>query len=456
MIQEDTGCIAAALASGPQRVLLVGMGITNRSVAGALIRRRHAVVAVDDHVDDDLRDAAATLGVEVEEAPGVDRLSQLVSSVDLVCPSPGLPEHHPVFAIAHDLGMKVVSEFDLAAAWDQRPIVAITGTNGKTTVVELAVDALRRAGVSAVAAGNNEIPLVAVIDDPNFEVFVVEASSFRLARSHEFRPVVGTWLNFASDHLDIHSDLQSYEAAKAGLFSMIASEGCAVANAADAVVMSHIPADRSVVTFGLPDSDWHRDGDQLVGPDGAFTTVDRLWRDLPHDIEDALAVAASVAPLGAGGEAVAAACEHFGGLAHRIAKVAEIDGSIYYDDSKATTPHATLAALNGFPSAVLIAGGRNKGIDLSALAAGGDRVVAVVAIGEAAEEVSQVFAASHPVAVAQDMEDAVRLARDFADPGVAVLLSPGCASFDWYRSYGERGDDFTRIVEHLASEEDRS
>jgi UDP-N-acetylmuramoylalanine--D-glutamate ligase len=434
------------LTSGKRRALLVGMGVTNRAVAGALLRRGHEIVAVDDRPDDQLRIAARDLDVELVEAPAVDELYRLARDVDFVVPAPGLSEEHHAFGAATEAGRPVVSEFDLAAAWDDRPIAAITGTNGKTTVVELCVEALQRSGLTAAAAGNTDVPLVTAIDDPLVDVFVVEASSFRLARVRTFAPTVGTWLNFAPDHLDVHRDLESYEAAKARVFSCLAADGTAVANALDPVVMRHIPADRQVVTFGGSAADWRSEGDKLVGPDGPFLTTGRMWRSLPHDIEDVLAVAATVAPLGGTVDAVAATAERFAGLPHRVSVVAEIDGSVFYDDSKSTTPHATIAALRGFESVVLIAGGRNKGIDLSELAAGGSHVRAVVAIGDAANEIAAVFEPTHPVARADDMDGAVAAARALGVGGYPVVLSPACASFDWYRNYGERGDDFVRAV----------
>ncbi len=429
-------------AAGPRRALLVGMGVTNRAVAGALIRRGHSVVAVDDHVDDVLRSAASDLGLELVEAPGADELDRLAADAHFVVPAPGLPEAHPAFA----LDLPIVSELDLAAAWDRRPIAAITGTNGKTTVVELCVAALAQAGISAVSAGNTDVPLVTAIDQPGVDVFVVEASSFRLGQTSSFRSQVGTWLNFAPDHLDIHRDLEAYEQAKARVFATIVPGGTAVANAADPVVMRHLPTNRTVVTFGSPSADWRVEGDTLVGPDGPFTTTDRMWRSLPHDVEDLLAVAATVAPLGAPASAVAAAAANFSGLPHRVSPVAEIGGSIYFDDSKSTTPHATVSALRGFDKVVLIAGGRNKGIDLSELTEGSDHIQAVVAIGEAAPEVTAAFEATHTVVQADSMDAAVAAARVLAIGGCPVLLSPACASFDWYRNYGERGDDFIRAV----------
>jgi len=440
------GPIARAMDAGPCTFLLVGMGITNRAVAGALLHRGHVVLAVDDKVNEELREAATALNFELHAAPHESVLESLVEQADLVCPAPGLPEHHAVFSLARDKDRPLVGEFDLAAAWDARPIAAITGTNGKTTVVELAIAALQGSGINAVAAGNTDVPLVRAIDDLTIDVFVVEASSFRLARASEFRVAVATWLNFAPDHLDVHADLESYERAKAGIFAMAGLDGVIVANAEDPVVMGHVPESANVVTFGGASADWHLDGGDLVGPDGGFTSTDRLWRSLPHDIEDALAVAATTIPLGATPSAVAEACESFAGLAHRVWPVGEIDGVTYFDDSKATTPHATVAALRGFDKAVLIAGGRNKGIDLASMLDARQHVHAVVAIGDSAEEITSVFSPTHEVVVAYDMQEAVAAARRLAEGRVAVLLSPGCASFDWYRNYGDRGDDFARIV----------
>ena len=432
------------LLDSPCSALLVGFGVANRAVAAALVQRGHRVVVVDDRGGDAVGAAAADLGLTLADDPTA--IDAHVAAADLVVPTPGLPERHGVFAAADGAGVPIVSEFDLAAVWDARPIVAITGTNGKTTVVELAVAALAEAGRRAVAAGNTDIPLVAAIDDPTVEVFVVEASSFRLTRADRFRPLVGAWLNFAPDHLDVHADLGAYEAAKARIFQLVPDEGTVVANAGDAVVMRNVPAGARVVTFGTADADWRLDADRLVGPDGPFATTAELWRSLPHDIDNTLAVAALLAPLGVEPEAVARAAAGFSTMPHRLAPVGQLDGQTYFDDSKATTPHATLAALRGFDEVVLIAGGKNKGIDLGELAGGAPHVRAVVAIGDAACEVAAAFTDHTRVEKAATMEEAVDAARGLSGGEVPVLLSPGCASFDWYSSYGERGDDFARIV----------
>ncbi len=440
-----------------ERVLVVGLGLTGQAVSAALRRRGHDVVAVDDHPSDALRAAAQLIDVELVEAPSLDVLHDLVGRATAVVPSPGVPERHPVFTAVAERGRPVLSELDLAQEWDQRPIAAITGTDGKTTVTTMVTGMLDRSGVAAVAAGNNELPLVTAIDDPTPEVFVVEASSFRLGHSRDFRPHVGTWLNFAPDHLDVHRSLATYEAAKARVWSHLADGGVAVANADDDVVMRHVPAG-PLVTFGLDrHADYRVEGGVLRGAGSDLVATGELFRSLPHDLANALAAAATASAAGATLEGVRAELRAFSGLPHRVELVGEANGVRWYDDSKATVPHATVAAARGFPSVVLVAGGRNKGLDLHELLGAADRVRAVVAIGDAATEVAAVFAARCPVVIATSMAEAVDEAAALARPGDAVLLSPGCASFDWYGSYGERGDDFQRHVRTrvLHREEDR-
>jgi UDP-N-acetylmuramoylalanine--D-glutamate ligase len=216
----------------------------------------------------------------------------------------------------------------------------------------------------------------------------------------------------------------------------------------DAVVMDHLAtAPGRHVTFGVSGADYHVADGWLVGPQGRLAEVASMRRRLPHDITNALAAAALVLEPGlATADGVAAALASFDGPHHRIELVADDAGVAYYDDSKATTPHAAVTAIKSFERVVLLAGGRNKGLDLAALAAAPERMRAVVAIGEAAPEVEAAFAGICPVTAAMSMDDAVGAARQFALAGDVVLLSPGCASFDWYAGYAERGDDFARAV----------
>lgn len=430
--------------------VVVGLGVTGRAVALALRAHGSEVIAVDDRSSPDLTAWAQAHDIDVIVAPDDARLARALEGAGMMLPTPGLPERHGVFALADRTDVPVLSELDLAARWDERPMAAITGTDGKTTVTMLTTEMLRASGCRAEAVGNTEVPLVAAIADPDVDVFVVEASSFRLARVSEFHPVVGTWLNFADDHLDVHTTVGGYEAAKARIWAGMGPGQLAVANADDPVVLGHAGGLERVETFGLGDADWHVSGGVLRRPDGQpLVRVDELWRSLPHDLANALAASATALAAGASVEGVRAALRAFRGLPHRVELVADVAGVRYYDDSKATAPHATLAALGGFESVVLIAGGHNKGLDLGALSAGAARLRHVVAIGEAADEVVAAFSGRVRVDRATSMDQAVAQAAGAAHPGDAVLLSPACASFDWYRSYAERGDDFARAVRTL-------
>lgn len=435
--------------------LVLGLGVTGRAVLRALVSHGESAVAADDSPPDAGRQLAAELGVRLVEKPDEAALASLIEQVEAVVPSPGVPDRHPVFRLASRAGCPILSEFDLAALWDDRPHVAITGTNGKTTVTELTRSMLEASGLRAAAVGNTEVPLVAAIEDPAIDVFVVEASSFRLLHTRRFSPEVGTWLNLAPDHLDNHQTFEAYAAAKARIWEHQRPEQVAVGNADDPLVSARLesaPARR--VTFGLtPSADNRLELGRLLLADGSLLAQpDELHRAFPHDLSNALAAAATTIAGGGTVEGARAALLAFRGLPHRVWLVGEAGGVRWYDDSKATAPHATRAAVRGFESVVLIAGGRNKGVDLHELAMEADRVRAVVAIGEAGQEVSAAFDAIRPVRAAGSMDEAVDAAASLARPGDVVLLSPACASFDWYSSYAERGDDFVRAVrEHLAT-----
>ncbi len=453
----------------PELVIVFGLGITGLAVVRALHSRSIEVIAADDRPTAAARKALDELAIPLHEAPSPAELEEMMGAATAVHPTPGLPEHHAVFELAAAHDVAIVSEFDLAQRWDSRPVVAITGTDGKTSVCTMATQMLIASGVNATMCGNTDVPLIEAIEDASHQVFVVEASSFRLAQSQAFAPTVGTWLNYGPDHLDVHSDLSVYENSKAKVFATTRGGGVLVANADDPVVMKHLHArvDESAVssgaeasptvsTFGrLADASFGvRDG-VLVGPQGPLVRVDELWRSYPHDIENVLAAAASVLPVGATVEGIRSTARDFVGLPHRVQMIRTVDDVRYVNDSKATVPHATLSAIESFAGSagqiVLLAGGKNKGLDLTPLASAGEHLRAVVAIGDAATEVIEAFAGSVPVTEATSMTHAVELAQSLAQTGDVVLLSPACASFDWYRSYGERGEDFIACVESLGS-----
>jgi UDP-N-acetylmuramoylalanine--D-glutamate ligase len=446
--------------------LVYGLAVAGVATARALIQRGYDVRAVDDTVDDRRLQLAAELGVELIASPDADELARLVADAELVVPAPGVPERHPLFATAAAAGRPVVSEIELAYRWEQdrpggpRPLLAVTGTDGKTTTTLLAVAMLEAGGVRSVAAGNTDVPLVAAID-LDVDAIVVECTSFRLAWTEQFRADAAAWLNLAEDHLNWHTSMASYEAAKGRIFSQQGPRDVAIGYAADPVVMAHLrAAPGRGVTFGPAAADYRVDGvgsgAQLIGPVGPLAAVASLPRALPHDLTNGLAAAALVLETGlVAPSSVATALVGFTGPPHRIELVGDAGGVRWYNDSKATTPHAASAAIRAFDRVVLIAGGLNKGLDLSPLATEPDRVRAVVAIGGAAPDVAAVFAGGPPVMTASSMADAVDQAGRAARPGDVVLLSPGCASFDWYPDggYPARGDDFRRLVRARLGEE---
>jgi len=443
-----------------ETALVVGFGASGEAAARHLRERGAHVVVVEDAAGDEVRDRARAAGFEVLLRPGPVELEALLGSVDVVVPSPGVPPHHPVFALAALAGVPVRSEVELAYRWARRPMVAVTGTNGKTTVTALITDMLVASGVPAVAGGNIGLPLSDAVRR-DVSVVVAEVSSFQLQFVDTFRPRVAVWLNAAEDHLDWHDSLEAYFAAKARIWENQGGDDTAVVNAEDPVVMAAVAAARSqVVTFGLSGAADYRVADgRLRGPDGDIMAVSDMARSLPHDLANAAAAAAAAVAIGGNFDGVATGLREFRGLAHRVSLVCEAGGVRWYDDSKATNPHAAAMAISGFEatdsggggirSVVLIAGGRNKGLDLRQLADRAGPVRSVVAIGEAASEIERAFAGIRPVTVVASMDDAVKAAAVAAQPGDVVLLSPGCASFDAYRSYAERGDDFSRAVREL-------
>jgi UDP-N-acetylmuramoylalanine--D-glutamate ligase len=437
--------------------LVLGLGVTGEAMARHLLAQGWKVVAVEDTPSEASRKRAAGLtgDFELVEEPHPDRLASLVRGSDAVMPSPGVRTEHPALDVARSAGVPLRSEIELALAHvGDRPVIAITGTNGKTTVATLVAAMLVESGIRAVAAGNIGLPLIDAVEGDH-EVFVAELSSFQLEQTSGLRPRVATWLNFSPDHLDWHPDLDAYAAAKARIWSNQRPEDHAVVNAADPVVMSHASSAPSrLVTFDADKGDYRvgvgEGGQSIVGPDGeVVVALAALPRRLPVDIANALAATATARSAGAAVAACASVLTRFQGLPHRVQRVGHSGGVDFYDDSKATTPASVLAAVEGFDSVVLIAGGRNKGLDLGVLAAAAPRIRSVVAIGEAAAEVDAAFDGLRPVQVATSMDEAVRHAAASAQPGDAVLLSPGCASFDWYRSYAERGDDFARAVREV-------
>jgi UDP-N-acetylmuramoylalanine--D-glutamate ligase len=447
------------------RVLVLGLAVTGESLVRHFAARGDDVTVVEDAPSTSTEyatrgDAARASGARVVESPSAGEIAALVADVDLVAPSPGVPERHVALVEARRAGIPVRSEVDLAAeaTRDAGPaLAAVTGTNGKTTVTTLAASILDAAGVRVVAAGNIGRPLLDAVRD-DVDVVVAEVSSFQLAFADLFQPRAAALLNLGADHLDWHRTFDAYAQAKRQVFAHQGPDDLLVFNADDPVVAglaAAAPGRRQPFSVTPGAATGYRvaetaNGALLVAPDGReLIGVEALVLRSPHDLANALAAAALALDLGADDAAVRETLSTFTGLAHRVQPVGEHDGVRFVDDSKATNPHATIAAVRGREGVVLIAGGRNKGLDLGALGVLVPSLRAVVAIGEAGPEIADVFGDRVPVVRASTMRDAVRSAAGLARPGDTVLLSPACASFDWYPSYAARGDDFAREVREL-------
>ena len=398
-------------------------------------------------------DEARALGARLVERPSADAMRSEVEPADVVVPSPLVRIEHPALAAARAAGVSVRSEIDLAGERTEAPIVAVTGTNGKTTVTTLTAEMLNASGTSAVAAGNVGRPLIEAVSD-NVDVFVAEVSSFQLACSETFHPRVAVVLAITPDHLDWHGTYERYVAAKARITERQTASDLLVFDADDAdASMIAAAAHARVVGFSRRnDAIGHArvaDGKLLSAEGAPFAAVSEMRRALVHDRTNALAAGLAALAVGATNAGIRSALASYATLPHRVALVGEAGGVFWYDDSKATNPDATLRALESFESVVLLAGGRNKGLDLGVLASAGARVRGVVAFGEAGPEVAAAFRGVAPVVTAGSMHDAVGAAAQLAQSGDAVLLSPACASFDAYANYGERGDDFAAEVREL-------
>ena len=428
-----------------EEILVLGLGVSGCAASEALISRGYNVCVVDDYLSESIHEWADDLSLELLPIPESDKWDNLLQRFSQIVVSPGIPDRHPVFDSAFRVGSLIIDEGDLASKWDKRPRCAVTGTNGKTTVVTLVTEMLKHSGLNAFAAGNLETPVVAAIEDTTADCFVIEASSFRLAHTLSFKASPAVWLNFAPDHLDHHLNLDSYLNAKKRVWEGVKKKSDALANFSDPIVKQHSP--EGATGFGVMGSCSYVDGFNLLIEDDVVVDIRDLPRNMPHDLENAQAALLLAKKFGADMGSCIEILNGFKGLKHRVELVAQKNGISFINDSKSTTPHSTVSALRGLQDVVLIVGGKNKGLDLTILKEA--KPVAVIAIGEAAEEMTEVFKDVCSIKIANTMNEAVELAYKKAPPMGTVLLSPACSSFDWYGSYSERGSDFIRAVSEL-------
>ncbi len=421
------------------RALVLGGSVTGRAAVQLLGRLGYAVTVYDEMPLDprDVAPAAMVTGAWSDE---------LLDAVDLVVTSPGFKPSSPPIMAARARRVPLWGDIELAMRHLHVPFVAVTGTNGKTTVVEMIAAILSAEGMRAPAAGNIGEPPADLVGE-DIDALVLEVSSFQLFYSETFHPPVAVLLNVAPDHLDWHGSMEDYVAAKARIFRRQQPDDTLVYSVDDAGARSLVGEARGrlvgVSGHEAPAGGAGPAGDGFVLPTGRIP-LRELAADDPIFLVDFAAAAVAAHCLGAGHEAIRRTGRSFQPGHHRRTLVGTWDGVKWVNDSKASNPHAAVAAIAAYPSVVLIAGGRNKGLDLSPLAAV-STVRYIVAIGEAADELLAA-AGAVPHARASTMREAVHIADTVARPGDTVLLSPGCASFDMFSSYGERGDVFTAEV----------
>ncbi|HEY8152633.1 MAG TPA: UDP-N-acetylmuramoyl-L-alanine--D-glutamate ligase [Myxococcota bacterium] len=436
-----------------KRVLVLGLGISGLSAARFCAQRGASVLAADE------RPATAIGGLEqlpsqVERQLGAPFPDP--GAFDLVVPSPGVPRERYAPRARRAWG-----DLELAYRALEVPIVAITGTNGKSTTTLLVEALLRAAGLRARAAGNLGAPALGLVGEP-LDFAVLEVSSFQLEAVEDFRPRVAVVLNATPDHLDRHGSFEAYLAAKARLLAQQGPEDTAVLNFDDPAVRGLAEHTRArVVPFRtqgkLEHGAWYEAGCVvLADPGGARERHSLSALRLPgvHNRENAVAALAAVVAAGASARRAVAAFATFEGLPHRMQTVACTGGVEWVNDSKATNPGAALRSLRSYETPLVwIAGGRDKGLDFRELAgAAQGRVRAAVLIGEAAGKLEAALAGRVPVHDAGTLERAVGLAAQLAKPGDVVLLAPACASFDQFRGFEDRGDRFRAAVAALGGE----
>jgi UDP-N-acetylmuramoylalanine--D-glutamate ligase len=442
-----------------KRIAVLGLARSGTALAATLAARGISVSASDRKPEGEIA-AADSLRAAGVELHANDAGTAFLAGAELLAVSPGVPSGHVAVTEARRRGIPVVSELELAwrileeEAEGKNTYVAVTGTNGKSTVSTWTAEMLRRDGKETALAGNIGTALSAMCASRAPRWFVVEVSSFQLETIDRFRPDVAVVTNITPDHLDRHGGFEGYAAAKARVFENQGGADAAVVNEDDPASRRLSPPARRVgfSARGRVPGGVYAEGDtlwsEISGPRRPI--ADRAAVALPglHNLENALASAAAAELAGASAPAVASALVRFTGLRHRSELVAEADGVAWVDDSKGTNPDAVVKSLAGFPDGrvILILGGSEKGSDfaiLSGPAAAKARLV--LTIGQSAEKIERALSGVE-VQRAGTMERAVDAAAAAARPGDTVLLSPACASFDQYRNFEERGEHFRSLV----------
>jgi UDP-N-acetylmuramoylalanine--D-glutamate ligase len=443
-----------------KKIVVVGLARTGVAVARFLVERGALVTVTD------MKDEAALsqfleklAGLPIRFELGRHEENSFLSS-DLIVVSPGVPMEIAPIKLARDRKQTVISEIELASLFIDAPILAITGTNGKTTTTTLAGEIFRGCGFRTFVGGNIGNPLIDLaISGEAVERVVAEISSFQLEGIAGFRPKVAVLLNITEDHLDRYDSFEGYAAAKARIFENMDGSDFAVLNMDDPMVAASslkgigariVPMSREKE---LPQGIFYRDAlitYRWEGREELFPTAGFLLKGV-HNLDNIMAALASTLLMGCDAERARKTVEGFRGLPHRMELVSSAAGVSWYNDSKGTNVGSVVKSLESFEKGVtLIAGGRDKGGDYAPLAGlVKERVDHLILIGEAREKIRDALGGLTDTRLAESLEEAVEVAREVTAAGGVVLFSPACSSFDMFKNYEERGERFAELVRSM-------
>ena len=440
-----------------KKVAVIGIGKTGVATARFLTGLGAAVAVTDEKPITAWGEALSELKKLRSEPAIVSYGPEILAGVDLVVPSPGVYPSNPILLEAIRREIPIVSELELASRFLKTPLVAITGTNGKTTVTTLIGEILRAAGKRVFVGGNIGDPLIGYVDGPQeADWAVIEVSTFQLQWIRDFHPAIALLLNITSDHIDYHGSFAAYRQIKESIFSRQSGSDLAILNADEASTGSLIGRLRARVECFSSSTTVARgmflEGEKLVrvSPDGDREGYPLAMIRIPgrHNIENEMAAILTARACGCAPRDIIRGVEGFRGISHRIEFVEEKNGVRFYDDSKGTNVGAVMRALECFSQpVVLLLGGRDKEGDFETLSPLiRDRVRELILFGEARETINRLIGGVVHTQSTTTMKEAVAMARNLASHGDVVLLSPGCASFDEFADYKARGRVFQELV----------
>lgn len=449
-----------------ERGVVLGLGISGRAMLQFLLKVGVEVSVSDGRQFEELdKKDQEYLQEHAIAYEGGGHTESFLAQADFVAISPGVPTTLPVLRKIQDRGIAILGELAIAAPYLTEPVVAVTGTNGKTTVTALIAELLQASGKRVFVGGNIGTPLLSyLIDEKQADVIVLELSSFQLESAGEFRPHVGVLLNVTPDHLDRHGSMVDYSAAKMKMFSRQQKSNLAILCADDSMCQQIAPllVEQNVLLYGTQGQTYAASGNKdtlCVNMDGVHAeyTLKGTKMYSHTGFLNSCAALLAATHMGCDAEAMQRGLEKFVPASHRLQHVREINGVRYFNDSKATNTGAVISALASFSgNVILIAGGRDKGEDYGVLQDEVNRKVkGLIVIGEAAGKIAAAIGDKIHTLSAASMKEAVYLAEGLAQSGDVVLLAPACASFDMFDSYGHRGELFMEVVRNLPGDTSR-